>query len=78
MEIVIIGIVVVLFLMIVSNIKVVPQARACIVERLGAYNATWKTGVHVKIPFIDRVAKNMSLKEQVLDFPPQPVITSDN
>ncbi|MBR4979539.1 MAG: SPFH/Band 7/PHB domain protein [Clostridia bacterium] len=78
MEYVIIGIVIVVFLMLVSNIKVVPQARACIVERLGAYNATWKTGVHVKIPFIDRVAKNMSLKEQVLDFPPQPVITSDN
>ncbi len=78
MQAIIIGIVIVVFLMLVSNIKVVPQARACIVERLGAYNATWKTGVHVKIPFIDRVAKNMSLKEQVLDFPPQPVITSDN
>ncbi len=68
----------VLFILLVSNIKIVPQARAYIVERLGAYQATWRTGVHFTIPFIDRIAKNMSLKEQVLDFPPQPVITSDN
>ena len=68
----------VLFLIIISNIKIVPQARAYVVERLGAYQSTWKTGVHFTIPFIDRIAKNMSLKEQVLDFPPQPVITSDN
>ena len=68
----------ILFIVLVTNIKIVPQARAYIVERLGAYQATWKTGVHFTIPFIDRIAKNMSLKEQVLDFPPQPVITSDN
>ncbi len=68
----------ILFILLVANIKIVPQARAYIVERLGAYQATWKTGVHFTIPFIDRIAKNMSLKEQVLDFPPQPVITSDN
>lgn len=69
---------IVLFIVIVSNIKIVPQARAYIVERLGAYRSTWKTGVHFTIPFLDRIAKNISLKEQVLDFPPQPVITSDN
>ena len=69
---------IVLFIVIVTNIKIVPQARAYIVERLGAYRSTWKTGVHFTIPFLDRIAKNMSLKEQVLDFPPQPVITSDN
>lgn len=74
----IIGIIVILFLVILSNIKIVPQARAAVVERLGAYKATWKTGVHITVPFIDRVAKNISLKEQVVDFPPQPVITSDN
>ena len=68
----------ILFIIIISNIKIVPQARAMIVERLGAYKSTWKTGVHFTIPFIDRISKNMSLKEQVLDFPPQPVITSDN
>ena len=70
--------IVILFLILVSNIKIIPQAKAAIVERLGAYRSTWKTGVHFTIPFIDRIAKNMSLKEQVLDFPPQPVITSDN
>ncbi len=70
--------VVILFLILVSNIKIIPQAKAAIVERLGAYRSTWKTGVHFTVPFIDRIAKNMSLKEQVLDFPPQPVITSDN
>ncbi len=71
-------VIVILFFIAISNIKIVPQARAYIVERLGAYKSTWKTGVHFTIPFIDRIAKNMSLKEQVLDFPPQPVITSDN
>ena len=70
--------IVILFLILVSNIKIIPQAKAAIVERLGAYRSTWKTGVHFTIPFIDRIAKSMSLKEQVLDFPPQPVITSDN
>lgn len=70
--------VVILFLILVSNIKIIPQAKAAIVERLGAYRSTWKTGVHFTMPFFDRIAKTMSLKEQVLDFPPQPVITSDN
>ena len=73
-----VALVVILFLVVLSNIKIIPQAKAAIVERLGAYRSTWKTGVHFTVPFIDRVAKNMSLKEQVLDFPPQPVITSDN
>ncbi len=75
---VIIALVVFLVLIVVSNIKIVPQAHAFVVERLGAYNATWATGLHLKIPFIDRIAKKVSLKEQVVDFPPQPVITRDN
>ena len=75
---IIIAIIAVIFILILSNIKIVPQARAFVIERLGAYKSTWKTGVHVTIPFIDKVAKNISLKEQVVDFPPQPVITSDN
>ncbi len=67
-----------LFLVVVSNIKIVPQAHAMVVERLGAYMTTWSVGLHVKVPFIDRVARNVNLKEQVVDFPPQPVITKDN
>ncbi len=63
---------------VISNIKVVPQAHAYVVERLGAFHASWGTGLHLKIPFIDRIAKKVSLKEQVIDFPPQPVITKDN
>jgi len=62
----------------VRNIRVVPQASAFVIERLGAYNATWNVGLHMKIPFIDTVAKKVSLKEQVADFAPQPVITKDN
>ena len=65
-------------LVIIANIKVVPQAHAFVIERLGAYHASWQTGLHVKIPFIDRLAKKVSLKEQVIDFEPQPVITKDN
>lgn len=61
-----------------SCIKIVPQAQAVVVERLGAYQATWNVGLHFKLPFIDRIAKKVSLKEQVADFPPQPVITKDN
>lgn len=76
------GFIIVLLLIIcvviISNIKIVPQANAYIVERLGAYHETWSTGLHFKIPFIDRIAKKVSLKEQVVDFPPQPVITKDN
>ena len=72
---------IVLLLIIVTlirNIRVVQQARAFVVERLGAYHATWNVGLHFKIPFIERIAKVVSLKEQVADFPPQPVITKDN
>jgi len=68
----------VILVLLISNIKIVPQAVVYVVERLGAYNGTWETGVHVKIPLIDRVARKVSLKEQVMDFPPQPVITQDN
>lgn len=64
--------------LIISNVRVVSQAHACIVERFGAYSATWGVGIHVKVPFIDRVSKMISLKEHVADFPPQPVITKDN
>ena len=68
----------VIIILIVSNIKIVPQAHAFVIERLGAYSTTWGTGLHIKIPFIERIAKNVTLKEQVVDFPPQPVITKDN
>ncbi len=61
-----------------SCIKVVPQAKTYIVERLGAYQATWDTGLHLKFPFIDKIARQVNMKEQVADFPPQPVITKDN
>ena len=61
-----------------SCVKVVPQAKAYVVERLGAYRVTWSTGLHFKMPFIERVARKVNLKEQVVDFPPQPVITKDN
>lgn len=64
--------------LIFTNIRVVPQSKAYVIERLGTYFATWETGIHVKIPFIDRIAKIVSLKEQVVDFKPQPVITKDN
>ena len=72
---IIVGLIVVVL---VRNIRVVQQAKAVVVERLGAYSATWGVGLHFKIPFIERVAKTVSLKEQVADFPPQPVITKDN
>lgn len=75
----ILGLVFILIVLVVfSCIKVVPQAKAYVVERLGAYQETWNTGIHFKMPFIDRVAKRVNLKEQVVDFPPQPVITKDN
>lgn len=64
--------------LVLANIRVVPQSKAFVIERLGTYFATWETGLHVKIPFIDRIAKTVSLKEQVVDFKPQPVITKDN
>lgn len=68
----------IVLLIVASCIKIVPQAHAVILERLGAYQGTWSVGLHFKIPFIDRIAKRMSLKEQVVDFAPQPVITKDN
>ena len=68
----------VIILIVVSNIRVVQQAKAVVIERLGTYHKTWGTGLHVKFPLIDRMAKTVSLKEQVADFPPQPVITKDN
>jgi len=68
----------IILMLIITNIRIVPQSYAAILERLGAYHTTWHTGIHVKIPFLDRVLKTISLKEQVVDFPPQPVITKDN
>ncbi len=68
----------VILVLVITNIKIVPQAKSYVIERLGAYHTTWETGLHVKIPIIDRVAKIVSLKEAVVDFPPQPVITKDN
>ncbi len=65
-------------LLIVANIKIVPQSKAYVVERLGTYHGTWDTGFHIKIPFLEKISKIVSLKEQVVDFPPQPVITKDN
>ena len=64
--------------LIVSNIRIVPQARAYVVERLGAYKSTWQVGLHFKVPVIDKISKKVSLKEMVIDFPPQPVITKDH
>ena len=69
---------VIILILLITNIQVVQQSRAFVVERLGAYQTTWGVGVHIKVPFIDRVAKRVSLKEQVVDFAPQPVITKDN
>ncbi|HAN44892.1 MAG TPA: peptidase [Ruminococcaceae bacterium] len=74
--ILLVALVILLFFM--STVKIVPQAVEFVVERLGAYHATWSTGLHILIPFVDKVAKKVSLKEQVVDFKPQPVITKDN
>ena len=76
--VVVIILVVVILLLVISCVKVVPQAHAMVIERLGAYLTTWPVGLHFKVAFIDRVARNVNLKEQVVDFPPQPVITKDN
>ena len=67
-----------ILVLVISNIKIVPQAQAYIVERFGGYSATWGVGIHIKIPFIEKISKRISLKEHVVDFPPQPVITKDN
>lgn len=69
---------VIILLVLISCVKIVPQAKALVVERLGAYQATWSVGLHFKLPLIDRVARRVDLKEQVVDFDPQPVITKDN
>ena len=74
----IIVVVVLLLILIVRNIHVVQQSKAYVIERMGAFSAVWEVGIHFKIPFIEKVAKKVSLKEQVLDYPPQPVITKDN
>lgn len=68
----------VIMLLIITNIRIVPQSQAYVIERLGTYASTWQTGLHVKTPLIDKMANHVSLKEKVLDFPPQPVITKDN
>ncbi|MBQ9708861.1 MAG: hypothetical protein IJV66_06725, partial [Firmicutes bacterium] len=69
---------VIVIVLVLANIKIVPQATTFIIERLGTYRTTWDTGLHLKVPFIDRVAKKISLKEKVADFAPQAVITKDN
>ncbi|GKX28380.1 peptidase [Vallitalea longa] len=78
MEYVGIGLIALIVILILTSIKVVPQAHAYVIERLGAFQTSWSVGLHIKIPLIDKVARRVSLKEQVLDFPPQPVITKDN
>lgn len=78
MGLVILILIVLAFLILIANIAVVQQSRAYVVERLGAFHSVWGVGMHFKVPFIDRVARKVSLKEQVLDYPPQPVITKDN
>ncbi len=78
MEFVLIGLALFLIIIVVLNIKIVPQSKAYVIERLGTYSTTWQTGLHIKIPFIEKVARQVSLKEQIVDFPPQPVITKDN
>ena len=72
------ALIIILVILFIANIKVVPQTHAYIIERLGEYQSTWGVGLHVKLPFLDRVAKKVNLKEQVVDFEPQPVITKDN
>ncbi len=72
------GLAVIVFLVVISNINVVQQSRAYVIERLGAFQAVWGVGLHIKIPFIDRIVRRVNLKEQVHDYPPQPVITKDN
>lgn len=73
-----IGLLLIVILLLLSCVKIVPQAHAYVMERLGAYHATWNVGLHFKVPLIEKVSKRVSLKEQVVDFPPQPVITKDN
>ena len=72
------ALIVLILIILILNIKIVPQAHSYVIERLGGYYATWGTGLHFKIPFVDRISKKVSMKEQVVDFKPQPVITEDN
>ena len=74
----VIVLVVLVLILVVSNIHVVQQSRAYVIERLGAFSQVWEVGIHFKLPFVERIARRVSLKEQVLDYPPQPVITKDN
>ena len=74
----VIAVVIILLILVIRNIKIVSQSNAYVLERLGAYKTTWGVGIHLKVPFIEKVAKVVTLKEQVVDFPPQPVITKDN
>ena len=76
--IVIVVLIIVAIGLVVTNIRIVPQARAYVIERLGAYKGTWQVGLHFKVPLIDKISRKVSLKEKVIDFPPQPVITKDN
>ena len=78
MWIIVVLLIVVVLAILASCLKIVPQAQAYVIERLGAYQGTWSVGFHVKVPFLDKVARRVNLKEQVADFPPQPVITKDN
>lgn len=78
MWIVILAVIIIAFVIVISNIAVVQQSRAYVIERLGAFHQVWGVGLHFKVPFIDRIARRVSMKEQVLDYPPQPVITKDN
>lgn len=75
---IILVLIILIIALVIANIRIIPQAHAAIVERLGAYHSTWDVGIHVKIPFIDKVSRTVSLKEHVADFAPQPVITKDN
>ena len=79
LPIIILGILLaIVIIVLISNIVIVPQARAAVIERLGTYHTTWHTGFHFRIPFVERISKKVSLMEQVADFPPQAVITKDN
>lgn len=75
---ILLAVIIIAFIIIITNISVVQQSRAYVIERLGAFHSVWGVGLHFKMPFLDRVARKVSLKEQVLDYPPQPVITKDN
>ena len=74
----VIGIVAIFFVLVITNLSIVQQSQAYVIERLGAFRSVWSVGLHFKVPFLDRIARKVSLKEQVLDYPPQPVITKDN